>query len=62
MNTHDANLLVGLLGVAIGLVSLLATILIAAFGALGGLIIAAFITGSAITAALMWRYRRRAPP
>jgi len=48
--------------VAIGLLSILTTILIAAFGALGGLIIAAFIAGSVITATVMSRFQRRAPP
>jgi hypothetical protein len=43
-------------------VDLITTILLAAFGAVGGLIVAAFLAGAVITAALMWRFHRRAPP
>jgi hypothetical protein len=60
--SHDLNLLVGVLGLSTSLLSILITLLIVAFGALAGLIVAAFITGSVITAAVMWHFLRRAPP
>ena len=58
----ELNLLIGLLGLGTSLLSILITLLIVAFGALAGLIVAAFISGSLITGALMWRFLRRAPP
>ena len=58
----DLNLLLGVLALATSLLGILITLLIAAFGALAGLIVAAIITGSVITAAAMWRFLRRAPP
>ena len=62
MNHNDLNLLLAILGIAIGLLGIFTTILIAALGAVGGLIVAAYIAGSVITAVLMWRFQRRAPP
>jgi hypothetical protein len=62
MNNNDLNLLLAILGIAIGLLGILTTILIAAFGAVGGLVVAAFIAGSVITAAVTWSFQRRTPP
>lgn len=39
----------------------LLTLLIVAFGPLAALIVIAFITGSVLTAAVMWHLQRRAP-
>jgi hypothetical protein len=61
-NNNDLNLLIGLLGLGTNLLGILVTILIVAFGALAGLIVAAFIAGSVTTAAVMWHFLRRAPP
>ena len=58
----DLNLLLGMLALGTSLLGILITLLIAAFGALAGLIAVDFITGSVITGAVMWRFRRRAPP
>ena len=54
----DLNLLLGVLALATSLLAILITLLIAAFGALAGLIVAAFTTGSVITGAVMWRFLR----
>jgi hypothetical protein len=62
MTNNDLNLLLAILGIAISLLGIFTTILIAAFGAIAGLIVAAYIAGSVITATLMWRFQRRAPP
>ena len=51
-----------MLALGTSLLGILITLLIAAFGALAGLIVVAFITGSVITGAVMWRFLRRAPP
>ena len=60
-NDCDPNLLTGLLSLAIGVLDTLLTLLIVAFGPLAALIVIAFITGSVLTAAVMWHLQRRAP-
>jgi hypothetical protein len=62
MNNTDPTLLLAILGIALGLIGILTSILIAALGAVGGLIVAAFLAGCIVTAALMWCLQRRAPP
>jgi hypothetical protein len=61
-NDFDLNLIVGLLSLATGVLGILLTLLIVAFGPLAALIVVAFIAGSVITGTVMWRFQRRAPP
>ena len=61
-NDFDPHLLIGLLSLATSALSTLLTLLIVAFGPLAALIVIAFITSSAITAAVIWHFQQRAPP
>ena len=60
MSTNHLSLILGAIGVLLGPTSILLTILFAIFGALAGLIVAAFLIGGAVGATgslLVCRYR-----